>query len=240
LFLLDDYGVYADEHGEVNRERIEAELTPLYSQTEWQALFPIVIAAWEPQWSARTFEWVAQWMARVWPRAKRWVHLHSNTGGPGRQSDHRSEGGEFESVADMWNLLIPHLHGYLLQDTRTFTGEEVGPGRTPEQQFVYDLMDKSRRFRYGTGGNAPSSGPEVEQWESVWGDDHKSYQSWDGSYLRQSADGQPFRVVGFEYASYVLKNAARADRPAIEARAQDWGDLARTVNGVTGYGDGGR
>lgn len=233
LFLLDDQCVYACEHGGVNREAIERDLTPLYSRPEWQQTFPIVVAAWEPQWEAADWQWVAEWMARTWPDALRYVHFPSGQGGPGRDEEIGPDG-PYPDKAALWNRIIPHIHGYLLQDTWVFTREEVEAGRTREQQFVYDLLDKSRRFRYGSGANAPTSGPEVERWSETRGTDGKSYSQWDGTYLTRSAADRPLDVVAFEYASYIIKR-----RPEVYDEAKQWGALALTVPGVAGFGDGG-
>ncbi|HET9372142.1 MAG TPA: hypothetical protein VFO19_17900 [Vicinamibacterales bacterium] len=233
LFLLDDQCVFACEHGGVKRDAIARELTPIYARPEWQETFPIVVAAWEPQWKAADWQWVAKWMADTWPNARRYVHLPSNANAPGRQEE-VGDGRAYRNSAALWNPIVPYIHGVLVQNTWIFTGEHVEAGRTREDQFVYDLLDKVRRFRYGSGAAAPKSGLEVDRWNKTRGTDAKPYWQWDGAYATRGAAGQPIDVVAFEYASYVVKR-----HPDRYAEAKRWGALALTVDGVRGFGDGG-
>jgi hypothetical protein len=172
-------------------------------------------------------------MARTWPGALRYVHLPSSQAGPGRD-DEIGPDGPYPDSAAMWTAVAPYIHGYLLQDTWVFTGEHVEAGRTRDEQFVYDLLDKSRRFRYGAAHHAPRSGAEVERWNRVRGADGKAFWQWTGSYPTRGAADGPLDIVAFEYASYVIKR-----HPERYAEAKEWGARALTVPGIAGFGDSG-
>ena len=110
----------------------------------------------------------------------------------------------------MWAPVAPYIHGFLMQSTGTFGGD-TGDGRTPEEQFSYDLWDMVRRFDEGYAG-WPTAG----------------------------ADGAPVDVVAYEYASYYCFDDSSQGSPSdVAARAIQWGGIALTVDGVAGFGDGG-
>lgn len=240
IFLFDDTGVYADGNG-INRDAVERDLTPLYTQPDFQAMARIVMPAWEPDnWDADTWQWASDYMARVFPNALRGLHFPTGKGAPGRHSD--LESGAYPNEAALWNAVIPKLHFFCQQETYQFGGEAdwLTDGRTAEQQFVYDLLDTIRRFQYGTGAEAGRRGTDQQkaQWDATRGESTKAYNQFDGSYLTACADGQPLRVVCFEYASYYLGNPAQFGTPeAVMARRDRFAALAATVECLAGIGD---
>ena len=211
IFLLDDTGVWSDGRT-INRERVERELTPFYSQPRWQALARIVVPAWEPSWSAADWQWVTQWMARVFPLALRYVHFESGHGAPGLGSE-LAPNGPYASEGAMWHPIAPYIHGFLQQDSYAFSGDSVADGRTPFGQVLYDAWDFIRRFRDG-------------------------YMGWP----TRGAGGTPLDMVMFEYGSFsqfgggpgIYGTFAEAQRQAYEL-----GRLLLQVPGIAGIGDGG-
>ena len=142
----------------------------------------------------------------------------------------------------MWNQVIPHIHAFLIQESFVFTGDQLDAGRTPEQQFEYDLYDKVRRFTYGSSGTcraALAAGDiplrTLNRWDETRGTDGKDYCQFDGAYSTTSAAGVPLDVVAYEYQSYRQKTEG-AEWYAV---GKQWGAIALTVPGVTGFGDGG-
>lgn len=241
LFLLDDIGMFADGNG-VNREAIERVLTPIYSAPAFQAMARIVVAAWEPpNWDADTWQWVVRWMARVFPNALRYIHFPTGKGAPGRHSD--LESGHYENEAALWNEVIPFIHGFLQQETWVFGDEDgwIQDDRTAEMQFEYDLMDKIRRFVFGSGSRAAAEGPtEVQaRWDEVRGSNGKRYGTFDGHYLTTCADpSRPLDVVCFEYASYYVGQPHQFGTPeAVMARREVYAAIARSVWKLAGIGD---
>ena len=208
IFLLPDTGLCADGSS-IDRDCVETTLTPIYTSARFQSLARVVVLAWEPSYSADDWQWGVQWMARVFPNALRYIHFPSGHGAPGR-GEEMEPNGPYANEAAMWEPVAPYIHGFLMQSTSTFGGE-TGDGRTPEDQFVYDLGDFVRRFRDGYAG-WPTAG----------------------------AGGAPIDVVAFEYASYYCNADSSQGSPTdVAARAITWGQLAQGVDGVVGFGDAG-
>jgi len=212
LFLLDDTGVYSN--GEwIDRDKIEAELTPLYSQPWFQQRSRIVVNGWEHNYCAADWQWVCEWMARVFPNALRYVHFQSGHGAPGWGSE-LAPTGPYANEGAMWWPIAPYIHGFLQQDTYSFMGE-TDDGRTPDEQVLYDAWDFIRRFQTGEPGNWPTAG----------------------------ADGTPISMVMFEYGAYLLTPGVGPGRfgtfPAAAEGSVEMGRQLLDVEGIGGYGDGG-
>lgn len=208
VFLLPDTGLCADGSS-IDHDCVERELTPIYQSARFQELAKIVVLAWEPDYSAADWQWGAAWMERVFPNALRYIHFPSGHGAPGRGSELVPDG-PYENEAAMWNPVAPHIHGFLMQATWTFGGS-TGDGRTPEEQFQYDLWDLVRRFRDGYAG-----------WPT------------------QGAGGHMVDTVAYEYASYFcFYDDSQGTPEEVAARAVEWGRIAESVDGVAGFGDGG-
>ncbi len=212
LFLLDDTGVYCN--GEwIDRDKIEAELTPLYSQPWFQQRGRIVVNGWEHNYCAADWQWVCEWMARVFPNALRYVHFQSGHGAPGWGSE-LAPNGPYENEGAMWWPIAPYIHGFLQQDTYSFMGE-TDDGRTPDEQVLYDAWDFIRRFQTGEPGNWPTAG----------------------------ADGTPISMVMFEYGAYLLTPSVGPGRfgtfPAAADGSVEMGRQLLEVANIGGYGDGG-
>lgn len=212
VFALDDTGRWANGR-RINREAVERDLTPLYSQPQWQALVRVVALAWEPDYEAADWQWAVRWLARVFPRALRYVHFPSGHGAPG-QGYELASNGPYASEAAMWVPVAPYIHGLLLQDTYAFIDAGTpDDGRTNEQQVLYDAADFVRRFRDGYAG-----------------------------WPRVGADGKPVDVVMFEYGSYALFNGGPARFGTFAAAAASSYEMGRQlldVPGLAGIGDGG-
>jgi len=238
LMLLPDNGLGANGR-QIDRDFVVGVLEPIYRSSRIQAAAKIVTLAWEPDYDAQTYQWGVQWMARVFPNAVRCIHFPSGRGAPGVHADLASEGGPYPNEASLWVPIQPYIHVFLMQDTWAFEGN-TQDGRTGEQQFQYDLLDKIRRFRYGRGPNAPTSGPEVDLWNATRGASGKGYQNFDGEYLRHGASDEPIKVVGFEYGSYSMNvDRGLGDAFTLADRSRAWGRLALEVPHCAGYGDGG-
>lgn len=209
IFLLPDTGLCADGSS-IDHDCVERELTPIYARARFQELARVVVLAWEPDYTADDWQWGVQWMARVFPNALRYIHFTSGHGAPGRGSELEPDG-PYANEAAMWEPVAPYIHGFLMQETWTFGGA-TDEGRTPLEQFEYDLWDFNRRFAEGYAG-WPTTG----------------------------ADGHRIDVVAFEYASYYTAASDEMGTPTdVAAMALDWGEAALTVDGIAGFGDGGR
>lgn len=208
IFLLPDTGLCADGSS-IDHDCVERELTPIYQSARFQELAKVVVLAWEPNYTAADWQWGVEWMERVFPNALRYVHFTSGHGAPGR-GEELEPNGPYANEAAMWEPVAPHIHGFLMQSTWTFGGD-TGDGRTPLEQFEYDLADFVRRFDDGYAG-WPTSG----------------------------AGGAPVDVVAFEYASYYcFEDTSQGTPEEVAAEALTWGAAAMAVPGVAGFGDGG-
>ncbi len=211
-FLLDDTGVYTDGRT-VNREAIERDLTPLYSQPWFQERFRVVVNGWEHNYASDDWQWVVQWMARVFPNALRYIHFESGHGAPGLGSE-LAPNGPYATEGSMWVPVVGYIHGFLQQDTYAFLGDSVDDGRTPEEQVLYDAMDFIRRFRDGYAGWPTNS----------------------------ATPGRGVDMVMFEYGSYALFHGGpgRFGTFANAASASyEMGRQLLQVPGIAGIGDGG-
>lgn len=208
--LLDDTGVYASGDW-IDRDKIEAELTPLYSQPWFQERFRMAFFAWEPNWKAEDWQWVAAWARRVFPKALLGPHFRSGHGAPGLGSE-LAPNGPYANEGAMWHAIASDIDFFLQQDTYSFMGD-THEGRTPEEQVMYDAWDFQRRFQTGQPGDWPTAG----------------------------ADGTPITMIMFEYGAYLLTPGAGPGRfasfEAAAAGAQEMGRQLR--DGGYLYGDGG-
>ena len=220
VFLLPDTGFCADGRS-IDWTCVEQRLTPIYSSPRYQSLVKISVLAWEASFSNADYIKGAQWMARVFPHAKRYLHFESGHAAPCLGSELAESGGPIANEAACWKPVAPYLHGFLAQNTWTFGGENIDGGRTPKQQFLYNLFDMGRRL-VGCETGWPCTG----------------------------ADGQPLDVVNFEYGSYyVYRHGAQfvpqsiewGDAPLTAAPFTDpgTGKTVDTAKYITGYGDGG-
>ena len=208
IFLLPDTGDCANGSS-IDRDCVERVLTPIYSAPRFQRLARLVVLAWEPEYTADDWQWGAQWMARVFPNALRYIHFPSGHAAPGLGSE-LEPNGPYATEGAMWVPVAPLIHGFLMQSTWTFGGA-TDEGRTPLEQFDYDLWDMVRRLRDGYAG-----------WPT------------------RGAGGRPVDVVAFEYASYYCAADGSRGTPAeVAAMARAWGARALMVDGVVGFGDGG-
>lgn len=208
IFLIPDNGVCGDGSS-IDHDCVESELSPIYGSERFQALARIVVLAWEPDFAAADWQWGVEWMARVFPDARRYIHFTSGHGAPGRGSELEPDG-PYADEASMWEPVAPYIHGFLMQETSAFGGG-TDEGRTPLEQFQYDLWDFERRFDEGYAG-----------WPTT------------------SADGTGIDLVAFEYASYYVTNGELGEPVDVAATAVEWGSAALAVEGVAGFGDGGR
>jgi len=155
-FLLDDTGIYTDGRT-VNREAIERDLTPLYSQPWFQERCKIVVNGWEHEYNEADWRWVCQWMARVFPHALRYIHLPSEV---------EIVGADAVDKAASWRAVAPFIHGVLTQYTYTFLGDLPDSSRTPEEQVRAFAALWVSRFRDGHGG-WPTVGADGEPLDVV-------------------------------------------------------------------------
>ena len=220
VFLLPDTGFCADGRS-IDWDCVEQRLTPIYASPRYQALVRFCVLAWEADYDNADYIKGVKWMARVFPNAKRDLHFESGHAAPCRGSELAESGGPIANEAACWKPVAPYLHGFLAQNTWTFGGENIDGGRTPKQQFLYNLFDMGRRL-VGCETGWPCTG----------------------------ADGQPIDVVNFEYGSYyVYRHGAQfvqqsiewGDAPLIAAPFTDpgTGKTVDTAKYITGYGDGG-
>ena len=218
VFLLPDTGFCADGRS-IDRDCVEQRLTPIYASPRYQALVRFAVLAWEPEFKNADYVWGTQWMQRVFPNAYRCLHFPTGHAAPGLGSELAEAGGPIPSEGAMWVPVAPNISCFLEQDTWTFGGENVEPGRTPRQQYLYNLWDAGRRFTDGHAG-----------WPKGFG-------------------GKSIDLVAFEYGSYyVYRHGSRYVQQALEwgdasLTAAPFHDVSgQTVDAakyVTGYGDGG-
>ncbi|MCR4300866.1 MAG: hypothetical protein NUV51_04585, partial [Sulfuricaulis sp.] len=229
IFLLPDIGGNTGADGRhIDRARVEQSLTPIYRSPRFQALARIVVLAWEPEYSASDWQWGVRWMARVFPHALRYVHFPSGHGAPCLGS----ELGSSLDEAGCWRAVAPSIHGFLQQETWVFGGL-TNDGRTPEEEFRYDLLDMVRRFTWGSTGACHPTAAFVAAWAAAK-PAGKPACGWDGSWPTRGASARPLDVVAYEYASYYVYA-----EPSLASKSIDWGRIALTLPGVAGYGDGG-
>lgn len=218
VFLLPDTGFCADGLT-IDRQCVEQRLTPIYSSPRYQALVKIAVLAWEPNFGSDDYVWAVEWMARTFPHALRGLHFESGHAAPCRGSELAEYGGTIANEGACWVRVASKLHFFLAQNTWTFGGENLDAGRTPLQQFLYNLWDMGRRFTDGASG-----------WP-------------------KGADGKPIELINFEYGSYyVYRHGARYVDQAVEwgnagltaaPFADPSGHTVDAAKYVIGYGDGG-
>jgi hypothetical protein len=229
IFLLPDIGGNSGADGRhIDRARIEASLTPIYKTSRFQALARVVVLAWEPEYSASDWQWGVKWMARVFPNALRYIHFPSGHGAPCIGSELSPSLDE----AGCWRAVAPYIHGFLQQETWVFGGL-TNDGRTPEEEFRYDLLDMVRRFTWGSTGACHPTAAFVAAWAKGKPAGRQPC-GWSGNWPTRGAGGKPIDVVAYEYASYFVTT-----HPDLAPKAVDWGRIALTLPGVAGYGDGG-
>ncbi len=220
-FALPDTPDYMGADG-WNWEAVERDLTPIYSSTRWQSLVRVVALAWEPDIPAAEWQRGVHWLARVFPNALRYVHLPADHFVPCRSSELGQNGGVIPSEGAAWRPVGPLIHGILFQFGAMGQDGSDNGGRTPRQQFLFNLWEQCRHW-------------------------HEGDQEWPTT---SAATGRRLDVVAFEYASYwnywenVPEAEARAwgdaamgkDGPVIDPVAHESFNLSGMV---AGYGDGG-
>jgi hypothetical protein len=201
---------------------VERELTPIYASSRWQALVRVVVLAWEPDIPAAEWERGVRWLARVFPRALRYVHLPADHSAPCRASDLTGSRGAIAGEGACWKRIAPFIHGVLYQCGGMGRQGAVVSGRTPIEQFRYDLWNMRRRLQDG-----------IADWPT-----------------KSAVPRRPLDVVAFEYASYwnYWKNVPEAEArrwgdaamgagsPTLDPVAHVGIDLRGKL---AGYGDGG-
>lgn len=188
---------------------VEARLTPIYKQKEWQALARVVVFGWEVDdhgWVGTTAESTkaAQWMERTFPTSFRYWHMTAGSGAACSRAQDPA------CAAKFWHAMAPHLTGSFWQDG-SFGGSNLAAPRKPDNeqnrrdQFVENLTYEVRRLR----------------------GDHYRFGGLMGAH-------GPLDVIAGEYSAYFELNAGRT-----EAEAREYGALAMSVPGVRGFCDGG-
>ena len=153
FFLLPDIGGDSCADGRsIDRACVERVYTPLFTSPRFQALTRVVVLAWEPEYSASDWQWGIQYQARIFPKAKWAIHFPTGHAAPCRGEELMEGGGTILNEAACYLPIAAKLHFVLQQNTFTFTGDEIEPGRTAEQQFLYNLWDMGRRFTDGYAG----------------------------------------------------------------------------------------
>lgn len=163
--------------GSMDWDKIERELTPIYTQPRWQQMARVVVFCWECDGVVQTNEdWLraVRWMARVLPNAKRGVHFSAGHGAPCNHADLEERG---LTEATCWDNVAPYLHFFASQDF-SIGGWNVEPGRTNEEQWKINIADNCKRFATGYGGFPTFS----------------------------ATPGESIKWLMFEYASYKLYN----------------------------------
>lgn len=210
-FTVPDNGVCASG-SHFDRACMEREFGAIYKSPRAQALFKIVACQWEPgDWRPEDWRSCSEWLKDTFPNALRVLHYESNYWAPCKGRDFQAAGGPFKSGGDCYrNVKLENFHQVWLQETWTFGGDPA-------------YVDPSRT-------------PEQQFTYNLWDAERRIRGGYDEVTVTSAwGPGVPVDIIAFEYASYFVTT-----KPELASKARDWGKLALTVNGIRGFGDGGR
>lgn len=162
LWVLPDVPPYYDPRARTfDWARVEADLTPFYTNARIQAVVARVVYMWEDYQASAEMVRGYDWLRRVFPHARRYWHNPPGHLSPG-------EGAENEQA--IWRLAAAHgIHGLYLQAWPASAADHTA--RPPIDQLAYDLHDMVRRFRGEADspwGRTPILAEDGRPLEVVW------------------------------------------------------------------------